>query len=68
MPNISYLTSDLRGLIKKGALFQWLEAHDIAFQKIENASSEDVCLRYFNTTKHVVLQVDVSHIRLGEYC
>ena len=35
MPNISYLTSDLRGLLKKDALFQWSEAHDVAFQKIK---------------------------------
>ena len=35
MPNISSLTSDLRGLLKKDALFQWSEAHDVAFQKIK---------------------------------
>ena len=60
MPNISSLTADLRGLLKKDALFQWSEAHDVAFQKIKNQISEDVCLRYFNTTKEVVLQVDAS--------
>ena len=43
MPNISSLTSDLRGLLKKDALFQWSEAHDVAFQKIKNQISEDVC-------------------------
>ena len=32
MPNISYLTSDLTGLLKKDALLQWSEAHDVAFQ------------------------------------
>ena len=31
MPNISYLNSDLRDLLKKDALFQWSEAHDVAF-------------------------------------
>ena len=35
MPNISYLNSDLGGLLKKDALFQWSEAHDVAFQKIK---------------------------------
>ena len=35
MPNISYLFSDLRDLLKKDALFQWSEAHDVAFQKIK---------------------------------
>ena len=65
MPNISSLTSDLRGLLKKDALFQWSEAHDVAFQKIKNQISEDVCLRYFDTTKEVVLQVDASQVGLG---
>ena len=66
MPNISSLTSNLKGLLKKDALFQWSEAHDVIFQKIKNPISEDVCLRYFNTTKDVVLQVDASHVGLGE--
>ena len=64
MPNISALTSDLRSLLKKDALFQWSEAHDLAFQKIKNQISEDVCLRYFNTPKDVVLQVDISYVGL----
>ena len=65
MPNISYLISDVRGLLTKDVLFQWSEAHDVAFQKIKNQISEDVCLRYFDTTKDVVLQVDVSQVGLG---
>ena len=65
MPNISSLTADLRGLLRKDALFQWSEAHDVGFQKIKNQISQDVCLRYFNTTKEVVLQVDDSQVGLG---
>ena len=65
MPNISSLTAALRGLLKKDALFQWSEAHDVAFQRIKNQTSEDVCLRYFDTTKEVVLQVDASQVGLG---
>ena len=29
-------------MLKKEALFQWSEAHDVAFQKIKNQISEDV--------------------------
>ena len=65
MPNISSLTSDLRGLLKKDALFQWSEAHCVAFQKIKNQISEGVCLRYFDTTEEVVLQIDASQVGLG---
>ena len=64
MPNISSLTADLRGLLKKDALLQWSEAHDVAFQKIKNQTSQDVCLRYFDTTKKVVLQGDASQVGL----
>ena len=55
MPTSSYLTSDLRGLLKKDALFQWSEVHDVAFLKIKNQKSENVCDWYFDTTKDVVL-------------
>ena len=45
--------------------FQWSEAHNAVFQNIKNQISEDVCLRYFNTTKDAVLQVDASQVGLG---
>ena len=60
MPNISSLTLDLKGLLKKDAWFQLSEA----FQKIKNKMSEDVCLRYFDNTKEAVLQVDASQLGL----
>ena len=64
MPNISDLTLDFRGLLKKDVLFKWTEAYDIAFQNIKNETGQDVCLRYFNTIKYE-LQVDASQIGLG---
>ena len=60
MPNISYLTLDLRSVLKEDALFQWYEAHDVASQNIKSHISEDICLRYFNTTSNAVLEVDVT--------
>ena len=62
MPTISYLNSDLRDLLKKEVLFQWAEAHDVAFQNIKNHMSKNVCDRYFDTNKDVVLQVDNSQV------
>ena len=52
-----YFLLDFRseGLFKKDALSQSSEAHDVAFQKIKNYMSENVCERYFDTTKDVVL-------------
>ena len=51
MPIMSYLTLDLRGLLRKDALFQWTEAHHVAFQKIENHISEDIFHYLCDTTK-----------------
>ena len=65
MPNILYLTLNLRILFKKDALFHWTEAHDVTFENIKNQISEDVCLRYFYTTKDVLLQEDASQVGLG---
>ena len=50
---------------KKVALDQ-SEAYDVAFQKVKNHFSEVVCLRYFNTIKDVVLQVDAFQVGPGE--
>ena len=52
-----YFLLDFRseGFVKKDALFQWSEEHEVAFQKIKNHMSENVFDRYFETTKDVVL-------------
>ena len=52
-------------LLNKDELFQWRGSHDVAFQKINYEISEDVCLRYFDTTTDIVLQVDASLLVLG---
>ena len=64
MTNISDLTSDFRGLLKKDTFFQWTETHvEIWIAKYQ--ISKDVCLVYFNTSKDVILQVDTFNIGLG---
>ena len=40
MQDISDVTSDHRGFIKKETLFQWTEAHDVEFLKIKDQLSE----------------------------
>ena len=58
--NLSDLTSNLRSLLKKDALFQWTESHEANFQKLKESISSDTCLIYFDTSKPVTLQVDAS--------
>ena len=63
--NLSDLTSNLRSLLKKDALFQWTESHEANFQKLKESISSDTCLIYFDTSKPVTLQVDASLKGLG---
>ena len=55
----------MRLLLKKNALFQWTESHEANFQKMKESISSDTCLMYFDTSKPITLQVDVSQVGLG---
>ena len=63
--NTAELTANLRLLLRKDVLFQWTEIHDANFQKLKDTSAVDACLMYFNSSKPVILQVDVSKLGLG---
>ena len=59
------LAANLRLLLRKDVLFQWTESHEANFQKLKESISRDACLMYFNSSKPVILQVDVSKLGLG---
>ena len=65
IPGLSTLTAPLRELQKKDAEFIWDASYDRAFEKIKDAVTADTILRYFNTEKPVVVQVDASQTGLG---
>ena len=58
--HMSQLTHNMRLLLKKNALFQWTESHEANFQKLKESISSDTCLRYYDTSKPIILQVDES--------
>ena len=65
IPILSQKTDDLRKLIKKNAIFEWLPAHQKAFEAIKDTITGETKLAYFDTTKDVTLQVDASQKGLG---
>ena len=65
IPSMSDLTSNLRELLKKDVLFQWMDSHEIEFQELKGKVSSDACLQYYDTTKPVMLQEDASKVGLG---
>ena len=56
VPSMSDLTTPLRKLLKRDVLFQWMDSHEEAFQKLQDSISSDMCLQYCDTTKPVTLQ------------
>ena len=65
IPSMSYLTSNLRKLLKKDVLFQWTDSHEKEFQELKSKVTSDACLQDFDTFKPVTLQVDASKVGLG---
>ena len=63
--NMAELTANFRLLLRKDVLFQWTESHEANFQKLKDSISSDACLMYFNSSKPLILQVDVSKVGLG---
>lgn len=65
IPNIAKETQPLRDLLKKDAAWQWGPIQDQAMTRIKAVLSNEPVLKYFDTTKDVILQVDASKGGLG---
>jgi hypothetical protein len=55
----------LRGLLKKGADFQWTQKHHKTFNSLKDMISKEVTLAYYDPKKETTLQVDASTRGLG---
>lgn len=56
----------LSELIKKGVnKIEWLDEHDISFNKLKKCLTTEPLLRHFNDDKHTFLTVDASIMGLG---
>ena len=63
--NMAELAINLRLLLTKDVLLQWIDSHVANFQKLKDSISSDACLMYFTSSKPVILQVDASSLGLG---
>lgn len=65
IPNLSELTSPLRGLLKKDNEWAWYDCHTGALEKIKKLICEAPILANFDPNKETVLQCDSSKDALG---
>ena len=63
--NVSDMTCNMRKLLKKNALFQWIETHGAYFQELEGVFTSQECLAYFDQKRDIFLRVDASIPGLG---
>ena len=60
IPQLSSHTATLRGLLKTNVEYSWNATYQVAFDNLKSLVCEDTTLRYFNTKKSVLIQVDAS--------
>ena len=65
IPQLSFHTATLRGLLKTNVEYSWNATYQIAFERLKSLVCEDTTLRYFNTKKPVTIPVDASSKGLG---
>ena len=54
-----------RGLLKNEALRIWLTDHQKYFEDLKSAITEDACLKYYDASTTLTLEVDASQKGLG---
>ena len=65
VPNLASHSATLWDLTKRSSEFQWQPQHQQAVDKIKKAITSANSLRYFDSTKPVIIQVDASSRGLG---
>ena len=65
IPQLSSHTATLKGLLKDDVEYEWNAIYIVAFDNLKSLVCEDTTLRYFNTEKLVIIQVNASGKGLG---
>uniref|UniRef100_A0A671UB87 Reverse transcriptase/retrotransposon-derived protein RNase H-like domain-containing protein n=1 Tax=Sparus aurata TaxID=8175 RepID=A0A671UB87_SPAAU len=55
----------LRGLLKNEALWLWEADHQKCFEELKSAIAEDACLKYYDASTPLTLEVDTSQKGIG---
>jgi hypothetical protein len=65
LPKLSDICQPLRKLTQKDVAWNWDESHEAAVQQIKSLVTTGPVLRYFDKTKPLILQSDISEKGLG---
>ena len=65
LPHLSQVSEPLRQLTKKNQPFDWDKSHDAAFTQIKKLITEPPVLKYYESTKPLIIQCDASDHGLG---
>ena len=65
IPSLSMFTAPLRELLQKDSEFTWNDSYQEAFDAVKQMVCKDTTLRYFDSRKPIVIQVDASQKGLG---
>ena len=65
IPSLSTFTDPLQELLQKDSEFTWNNSYQEAFDAVKQMVCKDTTLRYFDSWKPIVIQVDVSQKGLG---
>ena len=61
IPDLAAATANLRELTRDSNAFVWSKAHEIEFQNIKAAFTEDILLRHYDTNAPIFIFVDAHH-------
>lgn len=65
LPELATVDHVLRNLTKKGVIFEWTEAHDVAFEKIKQMLGNPTSLGFFKVGDRTLVMADASPTGLG---
>ena len=65
IPSLSTFTAPLWELLRKDSEFTWNDSYQEAFNAVKQMVCKDTTLRYFDSRKPIVIQVDASQKGLG---
>ena len=67
IPELSILQQPLKSLVKENTEYIWPQHHTDAFEKIKDAFSQDYLLQFYDVSKPLLIECDVSKKDMGVF-